>query len=81
MLHILSDKKRRNFYEQNLGAETNVLFENDIENGIMHGFTDNYVRVSAKYDPVLVNEVMKVKLVGIDEKGLVSVEEVGVLSH
>jgi threonylcarbamoyladenosine tRNA methylthiotransferase MtaB len=47
----------------------------------MHGFTDNYVRVSAKYDPVLVNEVMKVKLVGIDEKGLVSVEEVGVLSH
>ena len=75
MLHILSDKKRRHFYEQNLGAETNVLFENDIENGMMHGFTDNYIRVSAKYDPVLINELMSVKLVDIDEKGLVLVEE------
>ena len=77
MLHILSDKKRRSFYEQNLGAETNVLFENDVENGMMHGFTDNYIRVSAKYDPMLINEIMKVRLVDIDAKGLVSVKEVG----
>ena len=51
MLHILSDKKRRRFYEDNLGCETRVLFENDIEDGMMHGFTDNYIRVTAKYDP------------------------------
>ena len=73
MLHILSDKKRRKFYEQNLGLETNVLFENDIEDGMMHGFTDNYIRITAKYDPVLINEVMKVKLASINEKGLVEV--------
>ena len=40
MLHILSDKKRRKFYEENLGREAVVLFENDIEGGMMHGFTE-----------------------------------------
>jgi threonylcarbamoyladenosine tRNA methylthiotransferase MtaB len=76
MLHILSDKKRRAFYESNLGAEFSVLFENDIEEGMMHGFTDNYVRVAAKYDPMLINELKKVRLTSISEKGTVFVEEV-----
>jgi threonylcarbamoyladenosine tRNA methylthiotransferase MtaB len=76
MLHILSDKKRRAFYEYNLGKEATVLFENDIEDGQMHGFTENYVRVSAKYDPLLINEVKKVHLASLSEKGLVTVDEV-----
>lgn len=75
MLHILSDKKRRAFYEQNIGAETRVLFENDVENGQMHGFTDNYVRVTAKYDPILINEIKNVRLTAINERGLAEVEE------
>ncbi len=75
MLHILSDKKRRAFYESNLGRELTVLFENDLENGQMHGFTENYVRVSAKYDPLLINELKKVHLSAITEKGLVAVDE------
>ncbi len=83
MLHILSDKKRRVFYEENLGQEMDVLFENDIEEGFMHGFTQNYVRVSAKYDPLLINEIKKVRLTSISNKGFVEVEEVEseVLSH
>lgn len=76
MLHILSDKKRRKFYEENLGSTQTVLFENDIEDGMMHGFTNNYIRVSAKYDPMLINELKEVKLVLINEKGMVEVEEV-----
>jgi threonylcarbamoyladenosine tRNA methylthiotransferase MtaB len=76
MLHILSDKKRRKFYEENLGNTSVVLFENDIEDGMMHGFTENYVRVTAKYDPILINEVKRVRLTGINEKGLVEIEEV-----
>jgi threonylcarbamoyladenosine tRNA methylthiotransferase MtaB len=76
MLHILSDKKRRRFYEENLGRAANVLFENDIEDGMMHGFTENYVRVVAKYDPVLVNEIVPVNLLRINERGHVEVEEV-----
>ena len=83
MLHILSEKKRRVFYEENIGQEMEVLFENDIEEGFMHGFTQNYIRVSAKYDPLLINEIKKVRLTSINSKGLVEVEDVEseVLSH
>ena len=76
MLHILSDKKRRVFYEENIGQETDVLFENDIEDGAMHGFTQNYIRVTAKYDPLLINEIKKVRLTSINDKGLIEVEDV-----
>jgi threonylcarbamoyladenosine tRNA methylthiotransferase MtaB len=75
MLHILSDKKRRKFYEENLGKEATVLFENDIENGMMHGFTENYIRVTAKYDPVLINELKHVKLLNINDRGHVEAED------
>jgi len=83
MLHSLSDKKRRYFYEQHLGSTSTVLFENDIEDGFMHGFTENYIRVAAKYDPLLINELKKVVLTSINEKGHVEVEEIEseVLSH
>jgi len=66
MLHILSDKKRRAFYEENLEKEYTVLFENHVEDGKMLGFTENYVRVSANYDPLLINELKKVRLVSIN---------------
>src|SRR6478609_6578149 len=76
MLHILSDKKRRAFYEQNIGKEANVIFENDIENGLMHGFTENYVRVGVQYDPLLIHESKHVKLTGLNEHGVMLAEEV-----
>ncbi len=75
MLHILSDKKRRAFYEQNVGRTGRVLFENDVEDGKIHGFTDNYVRVSARYDPLLINEVKRVRLTSIETNGTVAVED------
>jgi threonylcarbamoyladenosine tRNA methylthiotransferase MtaB len=75
MLHILSDKKRRKFYQENLQRESVVLFENDLDGGMMQGFTENYIRVTAKYDPILINELKRVRLTSINEKGLVEVEE------
>ncbi|MBI3220132.1 MAG: tRNA (N(6)-L-threonylcarbamoyladenosine(37)-C(2))-methylthiotransferase MtaB [Bacteroidetes bacterium] len=75
MLHILSDKKRRAFYEQHIGSEFSVLFENDVEDGMMHGFTENYIRVSAQYDPILINELKKIRITSISEKGLALIEE------
>jgi threonylcarbamoyladenosine tRNA methylthiotransferase MtaB len=75
MLHILSDKKRRAFYEDNLNKSFTVLFENDVEDGLMHGFTENYIRVAAKYDPLLINETKAVTLTSINSKGHVEVEE------
>ncbi|WP_258105645.1 tRNA (N(6)-L-threonylcarbamoyladenosine(37)-C(2))-methylthiotransferase MtaB [Marinoscillum sp. MHG1-6] len=75
MLRTLSEKKKRYFYEQNLSAQASVLFEDDVENGFMHGFTENYVRVKAKYDPVLINELKAVQLTEIDSDGHMLVEE------
>ncbi|GAB2644599.1 tRNA (N(6)-L-threonylcarbamoyladenosine(37)-C(2))-methylthiotransferase MtaB [Emticicia sediminis] len=76
MLHILSDKKKRFFYESQIGKKFSVLFEEDIEDGNMHGWTENYVRVTAKYDPMLINETKQVNLSSINDKMLVEVEEV-----
>jgi len=41
----------------------------------MHGFTKNYVKVKAKYDPVMVNEIKIVKLLHLDADGEVEVME------
>lgn len=84
MLHILSDKKRRAFYETQVGREATVLFEEDAENadrneGLMFGFTENYVRVIAKYDPLLINETMRVQMTGLNAGGHMEVAEAGVL--
>ena len=76
MLRGLSEKKKRQFYEENIGRTATVLFEDDVEDGMMHGFTENYVRVTAKYDPLLINELKEVELTHINEKGLVEVTEV-----
>lgn len=78
MLHILSDKKRRHFYETQLGKSFEVLFENDGTEGLMEGFTENYVRVVAKYDPLLINETKIVKLETINAELLVEVSELEV---
>ncbi|MDA1269571.1 MAG: tRNA (N(6)-L-threonylcarbamoyladenosine(37)-C(2))-methylthiotransferase MtaB [Bacteroidetes bacterium] len=75
MLRILSEKKRRKFYEENLGQTFTVLFEEDIEEGMMHGFTENYIRVAAKYDPMLINELKVVTLDAILADGNVGVRE------
>lgn len=76
MLRSLSEKKRRFFYEQHIEENYQVLFEDDVEDNVMHGFTENYIRVAAKYDPLLVNEVKTVKLTSINEEGHAEVEEV-----
>ena len=66
MLHILSDKKRRFFYEQHAGKTYKVLWEADNEQNMMFGFTENYIKVKTTYDPALVNEIAEVKLSEID---------------
>ncbi|WP_316821266.1 tRNA (N(6)-L-threonylcarbamoyladenosine(37)-C(2))-methylthiotransferase MtaB [Pedobacter gandavensis] len=82
MLHILSDKKRRAFYQSQIGTVGEVLFEDDQKDGFMHGFTKNYVKVKAKYDPVMVNEIKRVKLVELTADGEVEVaESEEVLAH
>lgn len=82
MLHILSDKKRRGFYEKHLGDERMVLFEQQENLGQMTGFTDNYIKVSAKYDPILINEMKKIQLVKINDIMQVEIQEIfDLVSH
>ena len=82
MLHMLSEKKRRAFYEAQLGNEAEVLFEGDLKDGYMHGFSRNYVKVRAPYDPLLVNETTAVRLSGISDSGDMEIETLPeLLSH
>jgi threonylcarbamoyladenosine tRNA methylthiotransferase MtaB len=76
MLHILSEKKKRFFYEQQIGKQAVVLFEDEIQNGQMLGFTENYVRVAVKYDPLLINETKEIVYDHINGEGLMEVTEI-----
>ncbi len=69
MLRALSVKKKRAFYESQVGKEKTVIFEADNKDGFMHGFTENYVKVKTEWNPNLINEIRKVKLEKIDEDG------------
>jgi threonylcarbamoyladenosine tRNA methylthiotransferase MtaB len=70
LLHILSDKKKRAFYEQNIGTERTVLFEHEEDEGVMYGFTENYVKVKYPYDATLANTFRTIRLTEIDRDGI-----------
>jgi len=74
MLRGLSVKKRRAFYESQLGSTRTVLFEGENKEGYIHGFTENYVKVKAPWNPELINTLQKVELTKIDADGLVRFE-------
>ena len=73
-LRMLSEKKKRFFYETQLNKLKNVLFEQKNENGFINGFTENYVKVQYPYDTSLVNHIKTVQLMKISEHGNVSVK-------
>ncbi|MEY4962864.1 MAG: hypothetical protein RLZZ323_183 [Bacteroidota bacterium] len=79
MLRGLSVKKRRAFYESQLGMERTVLFEVENKEGYIHGFTENYVKVKAPWNPELANTLHKIQLTQIDEDGSVRVQFVEAL--
>ena len=76
MLHILSDKKRRYFYESQVGKSGKVLFEEDVRDGKMYGFSPNYIKIEAQYDPLLINELVEVRYTGVNDQCIMQVEQV-----
>ncbi len=78
MLRGLSAKKRRAFYESQIGNTLTVLFEGENKEGYIHGFTENYVKVKTPWNPALVNTLHQVTLTKIDEDGLVRFDFVNV---
>jgi threonylcarbamoyladenosine tRNA methylthiotransferase MtaB len=79
MLRGLSVKKRRAFYEGQIGTSRSVLFENENKEGYIHGFTENYVKVKTPWNPELVNTLHNVQLTKIDEDGAVRFDFIDVL--
>ncbi|WP_103864088.1 tRNA (N(6)-L-threonylcarbamoyladenosine(37)-C(2))-methylthiotransferase MtaB [Aquimarina sp. I32.4] len=71
MLRGLSVKKRRAFYESQLGSERTVLFESENKEGYIHGFTENYVKVKMPWNPLYINTLNRVRLTTIDDDGIV----------
>lgn len=66
MLRILSDKKQRFFYQQNLGTTRPVLVESKNQEGRMFGFTDNYIKVQLPYDESKINTIQSLELKTIE---------------
>ena len=74
MLRSLSIKKRRYFYESQLGKNHEVLFESENKKGYITGFTENYIRVRTPWNPALTNTLLRVKLDRIDDEGFVRIK-------
>lgn len=70
VLHLLSDRKKRNFYESNKGTKRKVLFEDHDHDGYLHGFTENYIKIKTPYRHSLTNTFCEVNLDYLDRDGI-----------
>lgn len=70
ILHLLSDRKKQAFYQTQVGKNKTVLFEQEENEGLLYGFTENYVKVKTPYDAGLINQIVAVQLTEIDRDGL-----------
>ena len=68
VMHAISERKKRQFYAENAGREAQVLWESDVHDGMMYGFTDNYIRVRRPYNASLVNVLQSVVLGTLDSR-------------
>ena len=66
MLRNLSDKKKRLFYENNIGQTRDILFESKKDNDYIYGFSANYIKIKTKYASNLENEIKTVKIQDVD---------------
>ena len=74
-LRSLSDKKRRVFYESQIGLDKTVLYETENRRGYIYGYTENYLRVRMPWNPELANKLKLVRINEIDKDGYIRVEE------
>lgn len=73
MLRILSEKKKRAFYNQHLGKIYPVLWEAEKTAEEMYGFTSNYIKVRTPWNPELINQIRFAEITSIGEDGIASV--------
>src|ERR1035437_6075863 len=76
-LIALSQKKNIIFNKLNIGQVTNVLFEKTNNEGLITGFTSNYIRVEYPWESKLAGQIRKVRLNNISPSGKMSIELIG----
>ena len=69
LLRLLSASKKASFYKKNIGTDYNVLFESENKNGLIEGYTENYIRVRKNWNKNLVGKIRKVKIEKVDSEG------------
>ena len=74
MLRVLSEKKRRFFYQSQLNKMKNILFESENKQGYINGYTENYIKVRMPWNPSLSNQIVRGRLQKIDNEGYVRLE-------
>jgi threonylcarbamoyladenosine tRNA methylthiotransferase MtaB len=57
----LSETKKHKFFQEHLNTKRVVLFEGDVKNKTIFGFTDNYIRVSAPHEKKNINQLINTK--------------------
>ena len=68
-LRLLSEKKRNLFYRSHIGSQRRVLWEAKEKDGMMQGYTENYIRLNRPYDAQMINQIEEVRIGPADEKG------------
>ena len=69
MLSILSDKKKRHFYQQFIGESRPALIEKHKDENLLSGFTDNYIKIELPYQEELLNDITHIDLEKISDNG------------
>ena len=69
LLRLLSASKKISFYKKNIGTDNNVLFESENKNGLIEGYTENYIRVRKDWNKNLVGKIRKVRIEKVDSEG------------
>ncbi|MEC9209979.1 MAG: tRNA (N(6)-L-threonylcarbamoyladenosine(37)-C(2))-methylthiotransferase MtaB [Bacteroidota bacterium] len=70
-LRILSNKLQKAFYQKYLNTEHTALFEHENHEGMLYGFTDNYIRVKVPFNKQICRTKQQVKLLKIDSDGII----------
>ena len=69
-LRSLSEKKKRQFYSEQLGKQHVVLFEDqELKQGKIQGFSANYIRFEMEYEKAWANELIKLEMQEINSEG------------
>ena len=70
-LRIISEKLKRAFYQKYINTKHTALFEKENKEGMLYGFTDNYIKIKVKHEDRICQSKKEVMLNEIDTDGVI----------